>query len=533
MVLLEDGGRIDDATITIQLQQFLDEWHYRVLHSNLAYTQDRNQCVVKALEILEFCGIELSRSEKEQLAEADEEAMVDYLVKKMPTDCRQGFEHFALQLQLVISTSTRIRHAVDDNANEEIQKVMDDVDQGVTQQILKQVVVEAGTEIGQLRELHDGWMRPTDDRVKRLSAASWEADRLQEELATVRSKLAGFGKEQNAKSKKMLTSMAGNNEKALIQACMSAWVADHIQYREDKDIHEKFRKEIEDTKATLERYKMGNLGQIGGLMESRSSTAKKELMEDIMQIWKDCLKDKKKQLAMEQEQKLLAEQIAKEKAKQQANKMKVMKRLAAGKDGNLLLYCLQAWQAALQEARQDKELAGAVAAAEAQLKEYMKKKSAEARGVLNKVAGGSDSALVSMCMKAWIEGLQESKRSKVLEGEVKAVENKQKALSKKQKAGAKGICERLNKEEDLNFIAHVFYQWLTEARLERLSKHYQGLLAAKKDQLDAVQQMFKSFATQLEAGMTSTPRSQRKSRTQRSDGGSASDPAARPPLPAS
>jgi hypothetical protein len=34
---------------------------------------------------------------------------------------------------------------------------------------------------------------------------------------------------------------------------------------------------------------------------------------------------------------------------------------------------------------------------------------------------------------------------------------------------------------------------------------------AKKSQLDAVQNMFKSFASQLEQGISSTPRSQRKS----------------------
>eukprot|EP00403_Amphidinium_massartii_P048847 CAMPEP_0178460934 /NCGR_PEP_ID=MMETSP0689_2-20121128/49007_1 /TAXON_ID=160604 /ORGANISM="Amphidinium massartii, Strain CS-259" /LENGTH=532 /DNA_ID=CAMNT_0020087669 /DNA_START=33 /DNA_END=1627 /DNA_ORIENTATION=+ len=532
MVMLEDGARIDDATIALQLQQFLDEWHYRVLHANLGYTQDRNECAKKAMDILEFSGIELSRHEKEQLAEADEDAMVDYLVQKMPADCRQGFEHFALQLQLVISTSTRIRHAIDDNLKEDIQKVMEDVDQGITQQILKQVVVEAGTEIGQLRDLHDGWQRPTDARVQRLNAASWEADRLQEELAMVRSKLAGFGKEQNAKSKKMLTSMAGNNEKALLQACMSAWVSDHEQYKLDKDIHEKFRKQIADAEAKLKGHKMGNLSQIGGLMEQRSTTAKNELLADVMKIWLDEVKQAKANAKLEQEQKILAEKMAKEKNKQQANKMKVMKRLAAGKDGTLLVFCLQAWQAGVKEAQQDKELAGAVAQAEAQLKEYMKKKSSEARGVLNKVAGGSDSALLHMCTKAWGEVIQEVKRNRVLDQEVKSVENKQKALSKRQKASAKGVCERLNKEEDLNFIGHVFYQWQTEAKLERLYKHYQGMLNAKKDQLDAVQQMFKSFATQLEAGISNTPRSQRKSRTQRSDGGSTADPAARPPLPA-
>jgi hypothetical protein len=33
--------QVDDVTVGLMVQQFLDEWHFRVLHSGLAYAWDR------------------------------------------------------------------------------------------------------------------------------------------------------------------------------------------------------------------------------------------------------------------------------------------------------------------------------------------------------------------------------------------------------------------------------------------------------------------------------------------------------------
>jgi len=56
----------------------------------------------------------------------------------------------------------------------------------------------------------------------------------------------------------------------------------------------------------------------------------------------------------------------------------------------------------------------------------------------------------------------------------------------------------------------IFQDWKTQAKLDRLIGYYGSKMDQKKHQLDAVQSMFKSFANQLESGISTTPRSGKK-----------------------
>merc|ERR1712019_236367 len=94
------------------------------------------------------------------------------------------------------------------------------------------------------------------------------------------------------------------------------------------------------------------------------------------------------------------------------------------------------------------------------------------------------------------------------------------------KSAANGVMTRLHELEEEIFIAFFFQSWSAEASLSRVTKHYAGKYDQKKHQLEAVQTMFKSFAVQLEQGISNTPRTKKSGRSSTSD-------ASRPPqLPA-
>lgn len=87
--------QVDDVTVGLMVQQFLDEWHFRVLHSGLAYAWDRpeardgsaplrgcqgsevmpstdliisdpsNEALIKAMDIFEAAGMRITLEEKE------------------------------------------------------------------------------------------------------------------------------------------------------------------------------------------------------------------------------------------------------------------------------------------------------------------------------------------------------------------------------------------------------------------------------------------------------------------------------------
>merc|ERR1719502_1354888 len=106
----------------------------------------------------------------------DEQAMIDAMVDHIPMEARKTFEHFVLQLQLVISTTTQVRHALVEGDPQEVARCFDGGETGPGQQILKQCIVEAGKQIHEGVEMHKSWKANTEERIKRLTVCQDEAE---------------------------------------------------------------------------------------------------------------------------------------------------------------------------------------------------------------------------------------------------------------------------------------------------------------------------------------------------------------------
>merc|ERR1712216_944087 len=193
--------------------------------------------------------------------------------------------------------------------------------------------------------------------------------------------------------------------------------------------------------------------------------------------------------------------------------------------------CWQSWSSFVAEAKQDKELEGAVKAAEEQLAEYMKQKKDQAKGVLGEMSGSTEMGVIKEAFGMWLAVVAEEKHARELDEEANGHDVKFKNLNKRQKGAARNVQERAIRLEEQNFLLTFYYYWATEARLERVTRHYSGKMDAKKNQLDAVQTMFKSFAQQLEQGISNTPRTKQKSNRSRSQAGSDASSARPPALP--
>jgi hypothetical protein len=527
----EEDPHYDDKSIQQELQQFFDEWHYRILHSGVALSWDRKACVALALDIFEMHGCVMTPQEKAMYVEMEDEAgMIAQMVAHLPMAARKTFEHFVLQLQLVLSTTTQIRHALVDQDAEEVAKCFDGGDAGGPgQQILKHAVVEAGKQIHEAIEMHKSWKAGTEARIARLTICQDEAEHARQQLEAVTGQLAAFKGEQNSKAKSVLVGIAANNEKNLVHTVFSTWVGWWLRHCMDKDIHDKFKKEIEDSEEALITFKTKQLGISRGILARGAGAADSALCGEILGIWYQYVIEEGHSKAMDAK---LAEAQARFNAAQQSAKdasKSVMARMSAGSDQALLLLCFQSWTAALAELKAEKEFEELAKKAEQQFKDFMSKKSAEARGVLDRMSGSSDTGLLHLVIEAWVEEVAASQKEKEFDEIINGQNAKFKSLNMRQKESAKSAASRAHQLQEENTIMNYFYAWSTEARMEHVIKHYGGKLDHKKHQLESVQTMFRSFASQLEQGIGNTPRSQRKS-AGRSKGMSEAS-GAPPPLP--
>jgi cell division septum initiation protein DivIVA len=313
--------------------------------------------------------------------------------------------------------------------------------------------------------------------------------------------------------------MAEKNDKMLVHTTFSTWFGWLLEHKMNKDIHDKFKKEIADAEEALFQFKQKQLHISRSMLTRGAAQGDGAIQQLCLTNWYNYVVKEGHNKDME---KRLEEAQAKLKnAKDSAKKASqaTMARMCSGNNATLLDFCYQGWKNAMAELKADKQIDALAKKAEQQYKDFMAKKSAEARGVLDRMSSGSDSGLLHVMLSNWGDFVKESKKEKEMEAIVQGHNDRFKSLNLKQKGAAKSVASRANDLEQECILSTFFHSWATETKVENVIKHYGNKLDAKKHQLDAVQTMFRSFANQLEQGIGNTPRTQRKS-AGRSKGGS-------------
>mmetsp|Transcript_62076 Transcript_62076/g.156724 ORF Transcript_62076/g.156724 Transcript_62076/m.156724 type:complete len:537 (+) Transcript_62076:95-1705(+) len=488
---------IDDMTIGLQMQQFLDEWNYRVVHASMAQDWDQVQTTKTAMSLFEAHGLVIPDEEKEVLAEMDENKMVEVLVRRMSPSLRKTFEHFTLQLQLFVSAAVRVRSALDEGEDSDVRRIIEEGDKAITMQILRQTVVEAASEISEIKQVHDSWSHSMNRRIDRLARTAKTTDEARDELEKINQSIDDFSRAQNEKSQKVLASMCGNNEKVLIKTCFAGWHNYHVKYQAEKDIHRKFRDEIEWAQAKLLEYQAAKLASVRRVMLQTLDNATQELKTEVVKQWAQVVKDEKEQAAA---QKALEEQMAVMeglKESQKENAKQSMLRMVQGNDSTLMSLCFQTWTSCMEEMRVENAYHKQTRDLENNMKSLKAQKAEENKGVMAKFSQGSDTGLVTMVFRAWSDDYKQDKRSREFQRQVNQSETLFKSMQTSQKAKAMGVSERVAQLEAETVMMSAFMNWQMETKLARVSRHYRQQMDDKKGQLDFVRTLFTDFANEL------------------------------------
>jgi len=511
-----DDESIDDMTIGLQMQQFLDEWNYRVVHASMAQEWDQIQTTKTAMSLFEAHGLVIPEEEKEMLAEMDESKMVEALVRKMSPSLRRTFEHFTLQLQLFVSAATRVRSALDDGDDGDVRRTIEEGDKAITMQILKQTVVEAAAEVSEIKQVHDSWSYSMNKRIDRLARTAKTTDEARSELERINQSIEDFGRAQNQKSQRVLVSMIGANDKVLLKTSFGGWHSYHVKYLAEKDIHLKFRAEIEATQVKLVQYKAEKVANVRKVMMQTLENATQELLTEVVKQWAQAIRDEKEEKAA---QKALEEQMANLeglKESQKANAKQSLLRMVDGNDGALTSLCFQTWATSMEEMRLENAYDKQTKDLEAQFKNMRAQKSGENKGVLSRFTEASDTGLVTTVFKAWSDEFKQEKRARDFQKQIDASDSRFKCMQMAQKGKAMNVSERVAELEAETMMMSAFMNWQMETKLDKVNRHYKQQMEDKKGQLDFVRTLFTDFANEL-GDVSNSPRtSKRKSKKDRS-----------------
>lgn len=490
---------IDDDTAALQLQQFLDEWCYRILNSSLAKSWDHKSAMGAMLDVFRILGFPME--DRDAILSLDEDSMINQLVQCMPMGIRDQFEIVALQLQSVVHIAARVRK-VTEGDDAAVQEVFEETDgNAVFQQILKAAVVQSAKEVTRLHKVHNSWKKSTETRLTRLLRASEEAEHAQQQLLAIESQLEDFGVSQKKKSKQMLTNMAAGQEKTLLKSVFSSWNGYLLKVKAEKEIRDTFEKQIADLEKKYFAYKAGNVQNLRGVLIRASMEEDKALVCDAFKIWSEEVSARHLDAEGKAKLKMVEDQLAKFEESQKANAKRVMSRMAQGSTNAMLTLCIQSWVSFVEEYKRDKEINDEVKRKELELQAHLQAKKDETKNVLNRMLGASETGLITLMMQHWTQYLKDAKEAASMDAKLQEADAKFKSLKMRQGANARGVQGRVNEQINLNIQMRVFGHWILETKANRINAIFNSKLDSKRRQLQSVQALFKSFAMQLEQNL--------------------------------
>uniref|UniRef100_A0A7S2C6A0 Uncharacterized protein n=1 Tax=Alexandrium andersonii TaxID=327968 RepID=A0A7S2C6A0_9DINO len=175
--------------------------------------------------------------------------------------------------------------------------------------------------------------------------------------------------------------------------------------------------------------------------------------------------------------------------------------MGADKDATLTNLAWTAWVKFSEDYKKDKEFEDQVKQTEAAMNEFLKKKKEDAKTVLDRMNGATDSGLTAMCIQAWYSLINDNKKARELEEKMMNSEGRFGALKMRQKGNAMNVQGRVNEQIKANLLYRCIQEWKIETRAALAVKGLGSKVDKKRQQLKGIEHLFKKFAQQLDEGL--------------------------------
>jgi len=466
------------------------------------------QSLNAAMKLMEQYGVVISPEEEAKLLQMDEATVIDTLVGRMPQQTKEQFEHFFLQLQLIVSTATRMRMALDEGSPKVIEEALNDADKsGISPYILKMAIVQAGSEVTSLSSQHDIWCKDTEKKLCQMLRGQDDTMHLYKELAAAQQQLFQYSAGHKDKAKKALMAVCGKNDKAFVANVYSEWKGLKEKLKKENEIKAEYAERLEGAQKRLFDYKQSQKGNAKGVLLRQAAAGDGALIADVFAYL--CKEPKQRKEDAEAAKKLaeIEAKMAAMAGKNKDNAKAVLMRNLAQGDNQLMDVCLECWKTWLIEYKKDKETEDAVKDAEAKVAAFMKGKSEGAKGIIDRMNSATDSGLVEHVISTWIQFFKDIKKAEEMQRIMDERSAKFSNFSSRNKQGAMSAGQKATAIKEYGLMVHAMLLWTEVTKVERMLRYYQTRVDGKKQQLQGLQSMFRNFANQLESGLKEgTPR---------------------------
>merc|ERR1711972_303126 len=146
------------------------------------------------------------------------------------------------------------------------------------------------------------------------------------------------------------------------------------------------------------------------MLNRKYADTEEGLKHMVMDAFITELQGKNDRLAKEAEMADLNNKMSQFAEEQRAKAKKTLGRMNAGSDQGIMAMYFTGWVQFMAEYRKNREFEDAVKAEEKKIAEFMKQQNEGAKSVLNRMAGASETGLISQCFEGWVDVYLEQKQ---------------------------------------------------------------------------------------------------------------------------
>jgi len=487
------------GAVKLVVRSFLEQRHYRELHGFLSDHWKECHSLDAVVRLMRSHGVVVSQEEQERFSRMGEEKMIEALVQRMPSQSREQFEHFFLQLSLLTSTTARLRDALMQAKPEVMEAVLDEADKvGVTPYIIKMAIVQAGQEVREQKTGHKRWIQETDATMGPLLRSQNEAMATYRKLHQSQAELNGARASANDKSKKVLMSLSSGNGVALMGSCFQSWAEIMRNMRQENEIRKEYEERIFYAENKLIDYKETQLTNVRGVLNRKAATGDLELVGLCFKTMVEDLAEVKSDRDATQQVRDLEFQLNTYAKEQMENTKKVVARMNADSEGGLIGMVWAAFCQHHKDYAKDKELEEAVKAAEQKVAAMKQNQKEGATSVLQRMSGSSEAGLLSNILGEWIKSFKERKEGDNMRELLENAQGKFQSFQDRNKQGAGSAMNRAVDVQNQCVMIPIFGSWKFYERVEKAKRQGEERYKWRKGQLNTVKGLFQGFANELE-----------------------------------
>lgn len=495
--------------VKLVVRTFLEDSHYSELSKILSEEWKECHSLTAAVKLMEAHGMQVTPEEEKRLLELpDEETMINELVKRMPQQSREQFEHFFLQLSFIAATSGRLRSAMEVGNAEQIEEALESAENvGVLTYLLKMVVAQSGKEVKECEVDHDDWLGKTDQRLQPLMQAQFLSLAVQKELTQAQVALEDFSNTAKESAAAMLTRLANIADQTLLANSLRGWRDFAHQQKKERELRADYQAQIDEARKKLSDMKKAQKSAVSGILSRAFKEQETKTADNVLSHLREAAASGKLERAAASETKELEDKLNTYTARATEKATSVLTSFAASADRELLELTLRYWKSHLADVKKDKENVDALKAMEVKIFNFTKTASAGAQAVMLKIAKENDVVMLETVLLSWAE---EAKLQQILKKDEEALDVHKGHLQEfcaRNGASATKIQERTGGAYDDQLLILCFSTWKRETRVARVVRWGKERNARRKQELLGVKGLFKTFATDLESSLKDgTPR---------------------------